>query len=102
MWRQARRRKTFPSTSSIARDYTLSGEADLIVNIVDASNLERNLYLTLQLLEMRKPMVVALNMMDVARERNGIEIDTAGPGRKRLGCPVVPACRNRREGCRCF
>jgi ferrous iron transport protein B len=52
----------------IARDYILSGEADVIVNIVDASNLERHLYLTAQLLDMRVPMVVALNMTDVAEQ----------------------------------
>ncbi len=88
------------STSSvdeqIARDYALSGEADLIVNIVDASNLERNLYLTTQLLEMRAPMVVVLNMMDVARERR-IDIDTRMLA-KRLGCPVVPVVASRSEG----
>jgi len=72
----------------IARDYILSHEADLIVNIVDASNIERNLYLTCQLLEMRIPMVVALNMMDVAMSR-GISININGL-EKRLGCPVVP------------
>lgn len=72
----------------IARDFVHAGEADLIVNIVDASNLERNLYLTAQLIEMRKPMLVALNMMDVAKSM-GMTIDVdalAG----RLGCPVVP------------
>nr|VFK51116.1 MAG: ferrous iron transport protein B [Candidatus Kentron sp. TUN]VFK52539.1 MAG: ferrous iron transport protein B [Candidatus Kentron sp. TUN]VFK52859.1 MAG: ferrous iron transport protein B [Candidatus Kentron sp. TUN] len=72
----------------IARDYILSHEADLIVNIVDASNIERNLYLTSQLLEMRVPMMVALNMMDVATSR-GISIDIEEL-EKRLGCPVVP------------
>ncbi len=88
------------STSSvdeqIARDYALSGEADLIVNIVDASNLERNLYLTTQLLEMRAPLVVVLNMMDVARERR-IEIDTEALA-QRLGCPVVPIVASRGQG----
>ncbi|MBK8908571.1 MAG: Fe(2+) transporter permease subunit FeoB [Rhodospirillales bacterium] len=80
----------------IARDYILSGEADLIVNIVDASNLERNFYLTTQILEMRVPVVVALNMMDVARDR-GIRIDVAKL-EKRLGCPVVPVVAARGEG----
>ena len=51
----------------VARDYVLSGEADLIINIVDASNIERNLYLTTQLLEMRAPLLIALNMMDIAK-----------------------------------
>ena len=53
----------------IARDFVAAREADLIVNIVDASNLERNLYLTSQLLEMKVPMLVVLNMMDVAKQR---------------------------------
>jgi len=80
----------------IARDYVLCGEANLIVNIVDASNLERNLYLTVQLAEMRVPLVVALNMMDVAKER-GTEIDLEGLS-SRLGCPVVPLVAAEGEG----
>ncbi len=72
----------------IARDYLLSGEADLIINIVDASNLERNLYLTTQIMEMRVPMVTALNMIDVARERE-LEINTEVLS-ERLGCFVIP------------
>lgn len=80
----------------IARDYVLSGEADLVVNIADASNLERNLYLTTQLLEMRVPMIIALNMMDVARDRK-IEIDVPAM-QECLGCPVVPLVANRGEG----
>ena len=71
----------------IARDYILSSDADLVVNIVDASNLERNLYLTAQLLEMRVPLVVVLNMSDVAHMR-GIKIDVQELSKK-LGCPVV-------------
>jgi len=80
----------------VARDYVLSGEADLIVNIVDASNLERNLYLTSQLLEMRVPLLVALNMMDIARDRQ-IEIDVDGLSRQ-LGCPVVPMVLAKNQG----
>jgi ferrous iron transport protein B len=72
----------------VARDYLLSAEADIVVNVVDASNLERNLYLTTQVLEMGLPIVIALNMMDVAHKR-GIEIDTAQLTRD-LGYPVVP------------
>jgi ferrous iron transport protein B len=52
----------------VARDYLLSGEADLIINIIDASNLERNLYLTTQMMEMRLSMVIALNMTDILRK----------------------------------
>jgi ferrous iron transport protein B len=80
----------------VARDYLLSGEANLVVNILDASNLERNLYLTTQLLEMGVPLVIALNMMDQAEGR-GIRIDLAGLQR-RLGCPVVPLCAHRGRG----
>lgn len=53
----------------VARNFILSREAALIINIVDASNIERNLYLTTQLLEMRAPLLVALNMMDMAESR---------------------------------
>ncbi|MBW1697405.1 MAG: Fe(2+) transporter permease subunit FeoB, partial [Deltaproteobacteria bacterium] len=68
----------------------------LIISIVDASNLERNLYLTVQLLEMKVPVVVALNMMDVARN-NGIDIDISSLS-KRLDCPVVPIVATKKEG----
>ena len=80
----------------ITRDYVAAREAELIINIVDASNLERNLYLTSQLLEMRVPMVVALNMMDVARNK-GHKIDVEELA-KRLGCPVVPMVAISGEG----
>ena len=80
----------------VARDYILSGEADLIVNIIDASNLERNLYLTIQLLEMQVPLVLALNMMDTAKERR-IDIDIEQLSR-RLGCPVLPLVASRGKG----
>ena len=80
----------------VTRDYLLSGEAKLIVNIIDASNLERNLYFSVQLLEMGVPIVVALNMMDVARRR-GIELDVSTLSEK-LGCPVVPVVAVSGEG----
>jgi len=80
----------------VTRDYLLSREAGLVINVVDAANLERNLYLTVQLLEMGVPLVVALNMMDVARKR-GIRIDAVELSR-RLGCPVVPIVATTREG----
>ena len=80
----------------VARDYILSGAADLIVNIVDASNLERNLYLTVQLLEMNVPLVLALNMMDMARERR-MEIDIDALARQ-LGCPVVSLVASKNKG----
>lgn len=54
----------------IACHYILSGDADLLINVVDASNLERNLYLTLQLLELGIPCIVALNMLDIAEKQS--------------------------------
>ncbi|MCD1655131.1 Fe(2+) transporter permease subunit FeoB [Treponema zuelzerae] len=70
-----------------ARDYLLSNEAGLVVNIVDASNLERNLFLTLSLIEMRVPLIVVLNMMDLA-EKKGIKIDPSALSAS-LGVPVM-------------
>ncbi len=72
----------------ITRQFLLNAEADVVINVLDAANLERNLYLTVQLLEMGVPVVLALNMMDVARKR-GIDIDAELLARK-LGCPVIP------------
>ncbi len=80
----------------VTRDYLLSRDADLIVNVLDAANLERNLYLSVQLLEMGVPVVVALNMMDVARKR-GIDIDIEKLSAE-LGCPVVPIVAVSGEG----
>ncbi|MCI2212785.1 Fe(2+) transporter permease subunit FeoB, partial [Ewingella americana] len=80
----------------IACHYILSGDADLIINVVDASNLERNLYLTLQLLELGIPCIVALNMLDIAQTQN-ITIDI-GALEKRLGCPVIALISTRASG----
>ncbi len=80
----------------VTRDYLLSRDASLIVNVVDAANLERNLYLTAQLLEMGVPIVLVLNMMDVARKR-GIDIDFKKLSLE-LGCPVVPIIATSGEG----
>lgn len=80
----------------VARDYVLSHEADLIVNIVDASNLERNLYLTTQLIEMRVPMVLVLNMTDVADAKGmSVDADALSLG---LGCPVLKLIASRNQG----
>jgi len=80
----------------IACHYILSGDADLLINVVDASNLERNLYLTLQLLELGIPCVVALNMLDIAeKQKVRIDIDALAT---RLGCPVVPLISTRGRG----
>ncbi|MDU6410180.1 MAG: Fe(2+) transporter permease subunit FeoB [Yersiniaceae bacterium] len=80
----------------IACRYILSGEADLLINVVDAANLERNLYLTLQLLALGVPCIVALNMLDIA-ENQQITIDVAALA-ARLGCPVVPLVSTRAQG----
>ncbi len=80
----------------IARDFILKEKPDVIINIVDASNLERNLYLTTQIIELGVPAVVALNMIDIVR-KNGDEIDYAAL-EKSLGCPVVPISAARNTG----
>ncbi|MGG8473054.1 Fe(2+) transporter permease subunit FeoB [Rahnella sp. PAMC25617] len=80
----------------IACHYILSGDADLMINVVDASNLERNLYLTLQLLELGVPCIVALNMLDIAKIQN-INIDIPALS-ARLGCPVVALISTRASG----
>ncbi len=80
----------------IARDYVASREADLIINIVDASNIERNLYLTAQLIEMRVPMLVVLNMMDAVKRRGiKIDLDTLS---EQFGCPVVAISAAAKQG----
>ena len=80
----------------IACHYILSGDADLLINVVDASNLERNLYLTLQLLELGIPCIVALNMLDIAeKQKLRIDVDALSA---RLGCPVVPLVSTRARG----
>ena len=80
----------------VARDYVASREADLIINIIDASNIERNLYLTSQLIEMRVPMILVLNMMDAVKQR-GIKIDCDFLA-EQLGCPVIPIAASTKEG----
>ena len=82
----------------IARDYLLSREADLVIDIVDATNLERNLYLTLQLIEMGLPILVVLNKMDMAK-KDGITIDLDHLS-KHLDAPVVPISAVTTEGIR--
>lgn len=72
----------------VTRDYLLDGRPDAVINLVDATNLERNLYLTTQILDLGLPVVVALNMMDLV-EKNGDKIDVAKLSKK-LGCPVIP------------
>ena len=80
----------------VSRDYILQQKPDGIINIVDATNIERNLYLTLQLLELRVPVVLALNMMDEVRA-NGGTVDVQKMSRT-LGIPVVPISAAKGEG----
>ncbi|HEP0304643.1 TPA: Fe(2+) transporter permease subunit FeoB [Providencia rettgeri] len=80
----------------IACYFILSGEADMLINVVDASNLERNLYLTLQLVELGVPCIVALNMLDIAQSQH-IDINIAEL-EKQLGCPVIPMVSTRATG----
>ncbi|NMB42818.1 MAG: ferrous iron transport protein B, partial [Clostridiales bacterium] len=80
----------------VSRQYILSDEVDVIVDVADASNLERNLYLTLQLIEMGKPVVLALNMMDIIEER-GMEIDLHRLP-EILEIPVIPVSARKKTG----
>lgn len=80
----------------IACEYLLSSEPDVVVNVVDASHLERSLYLTMQLIEMGVPLILAVNMLDVAKQQ-GIALDLEKL-QQRLGCPVVGIQANRKRG----
>lgn len=80
----------------ITRDYITKEKPDLILNIVDATNLERNLYLTMQLLELGIPMIIALNMMD-ALEENGASVDVSAL-EKELGIKIMPISASKGRG----
>jgi ferrous iron transport protein B len=80
----------------VSRQFILSDEVDVIINVADASALERSLYLTLQLLELGKPVVLALNMMDIV-EKRGMEIDLHRLP-EMLGIPVIPVSARKRRG----
>jgi ferrous iron transport protein B len=86
----------YSSEEIVSRNFVLNDKPKAIINIVDATNIERNLYLTMQLLEMDVPMVVALNMMDEVMENHG-SIDINGM-EKMLGVPVVPISAAKNEG----
>ncbi len=86
----------FSDEELVARDFLLNHKPDVVLDVVDASNLERNLFLTTELLEIGLPVVVVLNMSDVAAD-NGLRID-ANLLARRLGVPVVPAVGNRGRG----
>ncbi len=86
----------YSSEELVSRDFVLKMKPDAVIDIVDATNIERNLYLTVQLLEMDRPMVVALNMMDeLTGNGGGIDVNMM---EEMLGVPVVPISAVKREG----
>jgi ferrous iron transport protein B len=87
----------FSPEEVIARDYLLDERPDVVIDVVDATNLERNLYLTTQLLELGRPLVIALNVSDLARAQ-GIRIDVARLSALIGGVPVVETVASRGEG----
>ena len=87
---------SYTMEEKVSREFILSDDVDVIVDIADASALERNLYLTLQLIELGKPVVLALNMMDIVEER-GMEIDMHRLP-EMLGIPVVPVTKKKKRG----
>lgn len=88
--------RPYTSEEIVTRDFILNEKPDGIINIVDATNIERNLYLTLQLMEMDIPMVLALNMMDELRQNGGsIQVSLMS---ERLGIPVIPISAAKDEG----
>lgn len=87
---------SYTMEETVSRQFILSGEVDVVINVADASSLERSLYLTLQLLELGKPVVLALNMMDIV-EKRGMEIDLHRLP-EMLGIPVIPVSARKRSG----
>ncbi len=87
---------SYTMEEKVSRQFILSDEVDVIINVADASSLERNLYLTLQILELGKPVVLALNMMDIV-EKRGMEIDLHRLP-EMLGIPVIPVSARKRTG----
>ncbi len=87
---------SYTMEETVSRQFILSDEVDVVINVADASALERSLYLTLQLLELGKPIVLALNMMDIV-EKRGMEIDMHRLP-EMLGIPVIPVSARKRTG----
>ena len=87
---------SYTMEEKLTREFLLSGGADVIIDVADASCLTRNLYLTIQLMELGIPVVLALNMMDILKKR-GAKLDVHRLSQK-LGIPVVPLSARRREG----
>ena len=87
---------TFSNEEKVSKDFLENGNVDIILNVVDASNLSRNLYLTTQLMKFNKPIIILLNMLDVA-ESKGINIDIPSL-EKELGISIVPIVAKKKEG----
>lgn len=87
---------SYTMEETVARNFILSDEVDVMINVIDAGALERGLYLTLQLLELNKPVIIALNMMDIV-EKRGMEIDMHRLP-EMLGVPVIPVSARKRRG----
>jgi ferrous iron transport protein B len=87
----------FSMEEQIARDFIVKGKPALVINVADAANLERNLYLTTQILETGIPIILVLNMMDVAQQR-GIIIDVAKMSRMLGGVPILTTTASKKEG----
>lgn len=87
----------YSSEEVITRDYILEAKPDVVIDVVDAANLERNLYLAVQLLELGANLVIALNMSDIADSR-GLRIDTERLSQGLNGTPVVRTVANKGEG----
>ena len=87
---------TFSNEEKVSKDFLENGNVDIILNVVDASNLSRNLYLTTQLMKFNKPIIILLNMLDVA-ESKGINIDIPSL-EKELGIRIVPIVAKKKEG----
>jgi ferrous iron transport protein B len=81
----------------IARDYIIEENPDVVIDVVDAANLERNLYLAIQILELNIPLVIALNMSDIAESR-GLKIDTEMLAKGLKNTPVVPTVASKGKG----
>ena len=86
----------YSSEEIVTRNFVLNEHPRGIINIVDATNIERNLYLTMQLMELDVPMVLALNMMDEVRENGGSVL--VNQMEERLGIPVIPISAAKNEG----
>jgi ferrous iron transport protein B len=87
---------SYTMEEKVSREYIMQEDVDVVVDVVDASSLERNLYLTLQLIELGKPVILALNMMDIVQER-GMEIDLHRL-EQMLGIPIIPVSARKKTG----